>query len=251
VELKVLRTANGISLEGSVPSGISDAPSVEIFPLRDGAYLLAVRGALDRALLPAQVANVPQLSESERALLKKLLAIRFEKRTPAEVDRTLAAKERETLSALVKKKVVTVFQSPKYKDGVYNVSDAAFGQAREVLAQQGAAPSPAPNDPLFRGYLTLENEGEARYLSNALSDRIKAGEASGLRAFDRKYYFIRKDFAEKWRPKFQSALEKGDKTAEEISREVGLETEGCRAILLHLCEAGELLEKSKGKFALA
>jgi hypothetical protein len=254
MELKVQRTANGISLEGSVPHGISDAPSVEIFPLRDGAYLLAVKGFLDRASAPLQPPNAPQLTEPERALLKKLLAIRFEKRTPAEVDRTLSPKERETLSALLKKKVVTVFQSPKYKDGVYNVSDAAYGQAREIPAQSAgpahAAP-PAPNDPLFRGWLTLENEGEARYLSNSLADRIKAGEVSGLRAFDRKYYFIRKGFAEKWQPKFQAALEKGDRTAEELAREVGLDPEGCRAILLHLCEAGELLEKSRGKFALA
>ena len=253
--MNVQKTAKGVSLEGSVPQGILDAPCVEIFPLRDGAYLLAVKGFLNHASVPAQMANAPQLPEPERALLKKLLAIRFEKRTPAEVDRTLSAKERETLSLLLKKKVVTVFQSPKYKDGVYNVSDAAYGQAREAPAQPSAGPAhaapPAPNDPLFRGWLTLENEGEARYLSNALADRIKAGEVSGLRAFDRKYYFIRKDFAEKWQPRFQTALEKGNRTADELAREVGLDPEGCRAVLLHLCEAGELLEKSKGKFALA
>jgi len=253
VELKVRKTQGGIALEGSVPAEISGSDAVEIFPLRDGAYLLAVKGAIDRAR--ASLA----LSGEEKALLKKLLAIRFERRTPDEVAKALLAKEKPVLLALVEKKAVTVFRSEKYPNGVYNVSDAIYGQAREgEAALAGRAPAapqassqPARGDPLAKGYLVLENEGEARYLSNTLADRIKSGEVSGLRAFDRKYYFIKKAFASQWQPKIAASLEKDDKTAEELAKEIGLETDGCRALLLHMGEAGELLEKSKGKFALA
>ena len=256
MEVKVRKTKEGAELSGSLPSEIANASTLEVFPLRDGIYLVSIKGAIG-----GQKAAGP-LSEQERALVKKLLAIKFEKRTPAEVDKTLSSQEKATLASLVEKKVVNVFRSGKYENGVYNVSDIVFGQAREVagLPQQADAPStgskvaPAARpayDPLAKGFLVLENEGDARQLSSALAERIKDGEVSGLRAFDRKYYYIKKSFAEQWQPKIQTLLEKGDKTAEEVAKGIGLDVDGCRALLLHMSEAGELLEKSKGKFALA
>jgi len=270
MEVKARKTKEGLELLGSLPSEIANASSLEVFPLRDGIYLLSVKGAIG-----GQKAAGP-LSEQERALVKKLLAIKFEKRTPNDVDKTLSSQERATLASLVEKKVVNVFRSSKYENGVYNVSDTVFGQAREVAGapqNTGAtagAPSPGSRgatqpagasqhapaarpayDPLAKGFLVLENEGDARQLSSALAERIKDGEVSGLRAFDRKYYYIKKAFAEQWQPKIQLLLEKGDKTAEEVAKGIGLDVEGCRALLLHMSEAGELLEKSKGKFALA
>ncbi|MFA6328799.1 MAG: hypothetical protein WCY41_05120 [Candidatus Micrarchaeia archaeon] len=263
MELKMQRTKGGVELLGSVPPEIANASSLEIFPLRDGMYILALNGFAGNAAPLQQAAPAPgnRLSEAERQLVKKLSAIRFDRRTPGEVDKSLLPKEREILAGLVKKKLVWVYRSEKYGDGVYNVSDAAYGEARDIQpagagAQQRAnaaagTGAQAAHDPLANGYLVLENEGDARALSGAVAERIKAGEVSGLRAFDRKYYFIKKAFAEQWQPRLQSALESGDKTAEELSREIGLGVEGCRALLLHMSEGGELLEKSKGKFALA
>jgi len=255
MDVKVQKTKAGVELSGSLPPEIANAASLEVFPLRDGIYLVSIKGALG-----AQHAPGP-LSEQERGLVKKLLAIRFEKRTPSEVDRTLSGEEKATLASLMEKKVVNVFRSGKYENGVYNVSDTVFGQARDAMpahAAEAGAPSAtgtaqraAARDPLSRGWLVLENEGDARQLSGAVAERIKAGEVAGLRSFDRKYYFIRKDFAVAHQPKIMSALEKGDKTAEELVRVLGLPAEACLAILLHMAEEGELLEKSKGKFALA
>jgi len=280
MDVNVRKSKDGAELFGSLPSDIANAQSLELFPLRDGIYLLSVKGALGGQTLQAG------LSEQEKTLVKKLLAIKFEKRTPSDVDRTLSGAEKSTLASLVEKKVVTVFRSGKYENGVYNVSDAAFGQTRDApgalhraaagadasaggkeTAQMprnsaaGAAPQPAPSsaaraahaapDPLANGYLVLDNEGDARALSGAVAERIKAGEVAGLRAFDRKYYFIRKDFATAHQPKIMSALEKRDMTAEELARELKLMPEACLAILLHMAEEGELLEKNKGKFALA
>ena len=261
MEVKVKKTRDGTELLGSLPSEIANAAALEVFPLRDGIYLLSIKGAIGY-----QKTTGP-LSEPERALVKKLLAIKFEKRTPSDVDRTLSGQEKATLASLIGKKVVNIFRSGKYENGVYNVSDTVFGQARDALpahitgAEAGAAiPSAvkgAPavaqhaHDPLSRGWLVLDNEGDARQLSGAVAERIKAGEVAGLRSFDRKYYFIRKDFAVAHQPKIMPALEKGDKTAEELARVLGLPPEACLAILLHMAEEGELLEKNKGKFALA
>jgi hypothetical protein len=258
VEVKVKKSQEGVLLEGRLPPEIAEAEAAEIFPLRDGICLLAAKGAMERTQMGQG------LSGEEKALLKKLLAIRFERRTPSEVDRALAPKERGILSVLVGKKAVSVFRSEKYPKGVYNVSDAVYGQAREGDAwaakgagqQQaarwgGAVARGAQADPLAKGYAVLESEGEARRLSSSIANEVKAGEVSGLRSFDRKFYFVSKGFVAQWQPKAVAALEKGGMTAEELSRKVGLEAEGCRALLLHLGEAGELLEKGKGKFALA
>ena len=259
MEVKAQKTKGGLELLGSLPDEMANAASLEIFPLRDGLYLVSAKGAIDRAR--GAIGAALELTEQERQLVKKLLAIKFEKRTPADVDRTLSSQEKATLSALMQRKVVNVFRSGKYESGVYNVSDAIFGHSRDAAgapqnatAGKATAAPAAPqraSDPLAKGWLVLDNEGDARMLSGALSDRIKSGDVSGLRAFDRKYYYTRKDFADRWQPKLLKALEKGDKTAEELSREVGLDAEGCRALLLHMGEGGELLEKSKGKFALA
>ncbi len=269
MEIKVHRTDGGAELSGSLPSEIANASSLELFLLRDGIYLLSVKGAIG-----GQKASGP-LTEQELALVKKLLAIKFEKRTPSDVDRTLTGAEKATLAALMDKKLVNIFRSGKYENGVYNVSDTIFGQTRDVLPSHAAgaeanalqpagapqrAPSPlAPgkaaaqpaSDPLSKGYLVLDNEGDARQLSSAVAERMKAGEIAGIRAFDRKYYFIRKDFATQHQPKIMSTLEKGDRTADELARTLGLPSEACLAILLHMAEEGELLEKNKGKFALA
>lgn len=249
--MKVQRAKDGIALLGSLPSEIAGAEAVEIFPLRSGFFLLAVKGAIGGAQAGQG------LSGEEKALLKKMLAIKFERRTPVEVDRVLSPKERGTLGALLAKKAVGVFRSEKYPKGVYNVPDAVYGQARGgggEAANGGdagqAAGQSAPH-PLAKGYLVVESEGEARRLSSAVAEEIKTGEVAGLRSFDRKYYFVRKGFVAEWRPKLAAALGKGEMTAEELARKVGLEADGCRAILLHMGEEGELLEKGKGKFALA
>ena len=263
MDVKVRKTKDGAELFGSLPADIANAQALEIFPLRDGIYLLSIKGAIG-----GQKADGP-LTDQEKQLVKKLLAIKFEKRTPSDVDMTLSSAEKNTLASLMEKKMVNVFRSGKYENGVYNVSDTVFGQTRDVMPSHAPgmetnAPQRAPvpsaaskaavqpaHDPLSKGYLVLENEGDARHLSSALAERINAGEVAGLRAFDRKYYYIRKDFAISHQPKIMASLEKGDKTPEELARAIGLPSEACLAILLHMAEEGELLEKSKGKFALA
>ncbi len=264
MEVKVSKTRDGILLSGALPAEISDSPALEVFPLKDGAYLLTVKGFAEKeAYLSGLAAKKggKALAEGEKALVRKLLSVRFESRIPEQVERVLSKEEKETLSSLMKKGLVQVFHGGKYeKTGVYNVSDFAFNSVREPSALPAAPGQMAAQQPLpvssyahleKFGWMVLDDENAARAFANAYPEKVKSGEVRGMRAFDRKYYFVTRGFAEEWEKKVQLSLAKSDKAPEEISEELGIAPGGCRCLLLHLCESGEVMEKKKGKFAKA
>jgi hypothetical protein len=259
MEAKATKTKDGLLLSGQLPQELMEATAVEIYPLKDGAFLVGAKGFVHDALSKKSIVAAPTgkgtINEKEVDLLRKLLSIRFDQRVPAAVNKMLTDTEKKTLEALEEKGLVTVFKNAKYgKEGVYNISDYAFSQARDYpnqLVKPTAQPT-TPAESIARlGFAVVESEGEARNLSSALSEKMKSGECIGLRAFDRKYYFISKSFLLENEGKALAALAKGDKTAEEISAETGLTPEASRALLLHLCESGDILEKARGKFAQA
>jgi len=288
MELKVIRTRDGIALSGSLPSELAEAAAVELFPLRDGIYLLGKKGAVGEAAKGAKGEGTKgteayvrksggMFSESEKSLVRKLLAIRFERRTPAEVSKALSKDEKALLESLMKRNAVQVFHGGKYaKEGVYNISDAAFNAVREPQPDawqaggtKSAVAAPAPprqpkNEPVSAappisspahlekfGWMVLDTDSDARNFANSFPEKIKSGTVRGVRAFDRKFYFVSRGFVEAWEKEVQLALGKGDKTDSEIAGEIGLAEGGCRALLYHLCESGEVMEKKKGKFARA
>ncbi|VVB99507.1 Uncharacterised protein [uncultured archaeon] len=246
-EIKAARTREGVLLSGELPPALLSASSIEIAALKDGSFLLTVKeGAKGRWGLAGQ----------ERELVRKLLTIRFEQRIPAAVNRTLSREEKETLDGLMQKKAVQILHGGKYeKDGVYNISDAAFNAVREPASaaqtMEIQLPISSPEHLERSGWMVLEDEMSAKNFANAFPQKVKSGEVAGLRAFDRKFYFVKSSFMLENEKKIQLSLSRGEKTAEEIGAEIGVEAEGCRAILLHLAEAGEVLEKRKGKFAKA
>jgi len=263
-EIKASKTRDGLLLAGALPADIAASSSLEIFPLKDGIYLLTIKGAI--AGKPAQsqgagaggAAAGSQFSEKEKELVRKLLSIRFEKRSLSEVAKTFSRGEKDELDLLVKKRIVDILHSQKYPEGVYNVPDATFNAVREP-SSQSPAPS-APSSPISVssvahlesfGWMVLENETDARGFGNAFSEKIKSGEVRGTRAFDMKYYFVRRAYYEEWEKKVLLALSKSEKTTEEIAEEAGMPPDGCRAVLLHLCEEGEAMEKHRGKFTKA
>jgi hypothetical protein len=258
LEVKVSKTKDGVLLSGSLPPELASSPSLELFPLRDGAYLLTTKGFVDgrRSAPLASVSSL--LSEPEKQVVRKLLAIRFEKRAPSEVGKALLPEEKETLANLMKKKIVHVFQGERYgKEGVYSVSDFAFNAVREgqpaALPPQGAAILPISSYAHLEkfGWMVLEGEQEAKAFAAAYPEKVKSGEVSGVRAFDRKFYFVARQFYQEWEKKVQLALSKSEKSAEEIASETGLAPEGCRCLLFHLCENGEAMEKHRGNFSRA
>lgn len=258
-ELRVTRTKEGVLLSGQLPQEIFQSQSLEIFPLRDGAYLLTVKGFVANPNSPPQQKSpgAKSLHEKEKALVRKLLSIRFESRVPAEVGKALSKDEKDTLEGLLKSDAVQIFHGGKYeKTGVYNVSESAFAAVREpagALPQAPAAPLPQNSIAHLEkfGWMVLENESDARNFGNAFSDKVKSGEVRGQRAFDRRYYFVTKGFFASHEKEVLLRLGKSDKTPEEIAGEIGIPSEGCRAILVHLLEEGEVLEKRKGKFSRA
>lgn len=264
MEVKAAKTKEGLLLIGRLPQELADSHSLELFPLRDGAYLLTVGGFVGQKGAPSKALPLPAkdaLSEKEKALVRKLLAIRFESRVPFEVGKLLSKEENEILEGLMEKEMVQVFHGGKYeKGGVYNVSDFAFNSVREQSSAPSLPQAPAPAAVLpisspqhleKSGWMVLENETDARNFGNAYPDKVKSGEVKGQRAFDRKYYFVTRAFFESHEKGVQSALAKSDKTPEEIGQQIGIEAEGCRAILMHLLESGDVMEKKKGKFSRA
>ena len=261
--MKVSKTREGILQSGALPAEISDSASLEIFPLKDGAYLLTLKGFVEKAKGAAGSAKNQgrSLSEKEKGVVRKLLSVRFESRTPEQVEKLLSREEKETLGQLMQQELVQVFHGGKYaKDGVYNVSDFAFNSVREPVSLPAAPGQMPPPQQLpvssyahleKSGWMVLDDENAARAFANAYPEKVKSGEVRGMRAFDRKYYFVTRSFADDWEKKVQLSLAKADKTAEEISEELGIAPGGCRCLLLHLCESGEVMEKKKGKFARA
>ncbi|MEM4633671.1 MAG: hypothetical protein QW275_00785 [Candidatus Anstonellaceae archaeon] len=256
MEIKISRTKEGAALSGSLPEEILSAQALELFALKDGIYLLALKGAVDEAAGKRQNAEQSGILEKERQVLKKLLSVKFERRSPAEVAKLLDREEKAVLDGLIKRNLVQVFRGGKYqKEGVYNISDKAFNWAREAPQQQAhTQPSTSlrPSEQLERnGWAVVESESEAKNLALAFQEKIKVGEVSGIRAFDKKYYFVKKDFYQAWEKPAGLCLAKGEKSAEEVAGEIGIPSEGARCLLLHMCETGEVLERRKGWFSRA
>ncbi len=281
VEIKAAKTKDGLLLSGALPNELAASPSFDIFTLRDGFYLVSLKGAPEGTARLSHgsgtAGGAANLSENEKELVRKLLTVRFEKRTPPEMGRLLSKGEQETLNTLIQRKLVHIFHGGKYeKDGVYNVSDFAFNAVREPSApampssasqfaqtppqqpmQSGMSPSPIPlsiSSPAHletHGWMVLENDNDARNFGAAAQDKVKSGEIRGVRAFDMKYYFVKRGFCDEWEGKVQSALSKSEKSSVEIAESAGMDPEGCRALLFHMCDSGEAMEKHRGKFTKA
>ena len=274
-KIRILRKGEKAYIE--LPPEMSGSPELELFQLREGYYLLSVP--------LGQAAPHPQqtggLNEREKAVLRKLLSIRFEKRTPAYVKEELTPEELEVLSGLEGKGLVNVFRGSKYKDGVYNIKDSIYphlsGNEGEKArtpepgsperenagpvpaAQRGggpvaarAAPSAGYSDSFSlltsRGYLIVLDKNEARSLSERLNTEMKSGAVLGVKGFDGKFYIVTRSY-------FNSALAaigpifKDEMDGPSIASAAKLDPEGCMAVLRLMAENGEIIEKKRGVFA--
>lgn len=263
-DIKATKTKDGLLLSGPLPSELLSSTALGIIVLRDGSFLLTPKQEQPR------VSSL--LNDKEKTVVKKLVSVRFEKRTPQEISSLLSKEEKETLESLLKKNIVHIFKGERYsKEGVYSISDFAFQQARGDEGHANAPPkqsqtpslqpsvqSSAASPPISSpehlekfGWMILDNESDARSFSNSFPDRVRSGAVKGIRAFDRKYYFVSSGFVLTWEKKITAALSKGEKTAAEISSELSLNADGVLCLLHHMCESGDVLEKQKGKFARA
>jgi hypothetical protein len=281
MRVRVLRRQNSSYLE--LPQEMAGNEELELFQLKPGYYLLSVpfgaesggqsaktgaqesegtRIAQQKPVLGA----AEQLTSAERAVLQKLLAIRFDQRIPANVSRMLDDGEKAVLKELERRGLVNVFKGTKYKDGVYNIKDSAFSLAQKGGENDGARQAgrtmPQAAQPSFmnqasndlaaslkaRGFIVINDRNQARALSESLSGEMKNGSVAGVKGFDNKFYVVTRDYLTQAQISITKAL-KEDMDAATVATAAKLDPEGCMAVLRILSEAGEILEKKKGVFA--
>jgi len=297
---RILRQQDRCFIE--LPEVMRDHDELELFQLKEGFYLITPPlKASDKEPERSQVTSElkgrdsknaeqknagerkPAIKENERSLLKKLLSIRFENRTPEQVGKALSKDEMATLRELETRGLVNVFKGNKYKDGVYNINDSIYpmlfsSNQNNTSTQKSEktdniqAPAIPKSNPLSnpsasvraptqslgpsaaiaalnsQGYLVVNDRNEERNLSEALAPRMKSGNVLGVKGFDGKLYIVTREYFSKAETRISPAL-KDDMAVEAIAQACNLESDGCRAVLRIMAENGDVIERRKGVFA--
>ena len=256
------------------------------------AYPMAAAMARNApAPAPAQKKSQPIiLSSDETAVVRKLLAIRFEERTVPQVAKKIGAGEKKVLDALVTRRLIEVFKNSKYKEGVYNISQKVYeavaspmnGAAKEGGAEPAnrAAPKydiqnpetsknenmPAVassvrslDDPPINsaehlarfGYMVLNTESEAKMAMMQIQPMLKTDDVRGIRGFDKRYYVLRRSFLHQYAGLVLAQLDAGPATADKIAAALGLPSEAVSVILMIMADEGEVIEKRRGAWERA
>ncbi len=297
IKARILKQQDRCFIE--LPEVMRNHDELELYQLKEGYYLIALplktgdkeaeHGKITNEAKSAGGAGEkrPAIKEDERALLKKLLAIRFENRTPEQVGKALSKDEMVTLSELETRGLVNVFRGNKYKDGVYNINDSIYpmlfssnqGNANPQNGEKTNSPatlaasapytnsnsyggsgasvrapvqSPGPSASIAtlnsQGFLVVNDRNEERNLSEALAPRMKSGNVLGVMGFDGKLYIVTREYFSKAESRISPAL-KDDMTVDAIAQAGNLEPDGCRAVLRIMAENGDVIERRKGVFA--
>ncbi|NYZ74659.1 AbrB/MazE/SpoVT family DNA-binding domain-containing protein [Candidatus Micrarchaeota archaeon] len=100
-----------------------------------------------------------------------------------------------------------------------------------------------------KGFFIVENEADAKNLSKALEQEIKAGLVRGVRGFDKKFYVVSTLFLKAMSQKFGAALSgKEPLTPAQLAQAASCDENACNAVLQVLKEDGDVLEKKRGYF---
>lgn len=254
---KVIRKQDRCFAE--LPPEFLSAEEIELFPLRDGYYLLSL--PLPERAQQKGDAKGARATAEEIAVLHKLQSIKFGERTPENVGKTLSGQEKETLARLEERGWVNVFRGDKYKKGVYNIADKVYpmlrdqgepGQKQPKAETRGpqAGPAAQPSGALLskQGYLVIKDQNEAKALSEMLKGDMKSGAVVGTKGFDGSFYVVTRDYFERASNAILAALGNGS-DAETIAGSCKFDVDGVRAVLQQLAESGEVIEKRKGVFA--
>ncbi len=257
---RVIRKQDRCFIE--LPKEFLSVEEIELFPLRDGYYFLSM--PLGQSQKPGS--RQAGATGEEIAVLHRLQSIKFGDRTPDNVSKALSGPEKEVLKRLEEKGWVNVFRGNKYKNGVYNIADEVYPMlksqdaphARPAAEQRPEAPqkaAPAQSLPpsyallMKQGYMVIKDQKDAKALSEMLKSDMKSGSVVGTKGFDGSFYVVTRDyFSSASKAILDSIREKpGDVAA--IAESSGLDADGARAVLQHLAESGDVIEKRKGTYA--
>ncbi len=245
-----------------LPAEFLTAEHVEVFKLKEGYYL--VTSQLGNATKSQEDRSVSSnyLSQQEKLLLKKMLGVRFEKRTPVGVGELLGESENKVLKQLMQRGIVTVYKSTKYPDGVYNIVDSAYAALKEhstsgQVQKDDGKKTPETRNSDYTGYVALNTAGymiiddskQAFAFSEAMKRLGKANEIVGIKGFDNKFYVATKKYIIKVSTMIKEHM-KDDIDVSTLSQTCKVEADGCRTVLKIMAEQGEAVEKRRDVFGL-
>lgn len=266
-----VKTLNGktvIEFDQPAQALFEGMDSVSAYKARNGLVIIESAQGAPAQAKQGEHRQEGMLSEQEGRVLQKLISLRFEERTPSNVQSLLTQDEGEVLDSMLESGLIRVYKGGKYaKTGVISIPDSIFpkipkeghAQSQSASASYQAKPgAPRQESGMTTmqkieklGYIVLQNDGEAKEASNSLSAQIKEGKVKGVRAFDRRYYIASKEFYEFHRPAFLEKLEKSTYTPEAIAKALSVDPEAAMVMLALMSSEGEALEKRKGVYSRA
>jgi hypothetical protein len=179
-----------------------------------------------------KIVSKEEPKEDQMHILKKLCTIPLNKRDETAVKQVLDEKELGVLENLVRKGVIEL------ANGTYTIKDrAVFDSAANYDLQKLGD----------EGYLILENEAEARDISQRIKRELEDRTLLAMRGFDNKYYLIVREFYEKISKKILDAIQ-GPTTLKDLTGKTSLREDLCRCIIEFLREDGLVLEKSDNTY---
>ena len=246
-----------------LPNEFAELEEMEVFALRDGYYLLSV--PLESVRSPRQ--ETKALTESEKLMLKKLLDVKFQNRTPKNLDKTLKEDEKDLLGSLIKKGFVNIFKSNKYPDGVYNIKDNVYPLLKGIEVKS-ARTETAPKNEKTEGtkipnhdtenkkpvtgessYFVISDQKQAYEFSQQLKKSGRDKDMICLKGFDGRFYAVNKKYFLANNEKIKEALD-GSSNLAAVTKACNLELDACRAMLIILADRGDVIEKKKDVFVL-
>ena len=236
---------------------------IELFKLKDGYYLLSKRlGETTKSEAKTEKPELTmekqtEINNNEKEVIRGLLSVKFEDRTPPKIDKNLNQKEKRILEGLIEKKIVTVYKSKKYPNGVYNIAERAFTIVKKASPNEKSQKTNGFVDFEVQlknnGYIVLTDNKQAYAFSQKMKDQ--KSNILAIKGFDQKFYAVTKSYYEKIGELMKKALKeeemKGGAGITELSKKCGVETEAVSVVLRFLGEEGEVIERKKGIFSLA
>ncbi|MDO8554462.1 MAG: hypothetical protein Q7S22_06655 [Candidatus Micrarchaeota archaeon] len=261
METRIIRKEDKCYIE--LPAEFLAVETAELFKLKEGYYLVTNQLREIKQSQADKVTPTNYLSQEEKLLLKKMLGIRFEKRTPPGVGELINSSENEILKKLMQKGIVTIYKSAKYPDGVYNIIDRAYDALKEQpsgqIAQQkeDSRKTPETKNADYANYVALNTTGymiiddnkQAFAFSESMKRLGKANDMVGIKGFDNKFYVATKKYIIKVSTMIKEHM-KDDIDVPTLSQKCKVETDGCRAVLKIMAEQGETVEKRRDVFGL-
>ncbi|MFI5412879.1 MAG: hypothetical protein ACHQX1_03225, partial [Candidatus Micrarchaeales archaeon] len=221
------------------------------------------------------------ISNDELAVLKKLDSIKYGERTKERLKQALNANEKKILVNLIKRKLVSPFKKAGEQTFKYGIAKSVYNQylfgkrelskdkpqQKPVSAVVQLQPIIVPRQPEAKkwekdlnashtyldmleqnGFLVVVNQTEASTISTELEQSIRTGQVIGTRAFNKKYYITLKAFVNKNAARVFKAIGTKNMSVTDISKAIGIDEEGIRAILYILAEQGEVTEVRRDIF---